>query len=253
MNSSLPKLPRIARKKVSLLSCIVCWIAIVPICLAPCETKAQVVDYFTAQITAELRALDPVAADLFQEARAVRDRGEFAQAETLFRQVLARQPLFYHAKTRLSEVLVYQKRYTEAILMARQALEDADTPATRSTLLLTLTRDPAILQQHREEAVAQANALLQSPGLDPGVAESVCVAAERMQELSLLQRGTAYLQRHSPNAESTLYFSWAVALAEHDWEAAEAAIERAREMGVRRSMVNQMRMSTDKAGLSKSR
>jgi hypothetical protein len=71
-----------------------------------CTARSQTVDDFTAQITAELKARDVIAGNLFQEANEARDRDDWlSRRATLSESLGAPSRTSFMRQRRLSHVL----------------------------------------------------------------------------------------------------------------------------------------------------
>jgi Zn-dependent protease with chaperone function len=218
----------------------------------PPPAGSESVSEFTIRVTAELRAKNPEAADLFTQANEARDREELAEAERLYREVLDREPAFFHATRRLSGVVLAQGRRDEALALAREALAAEATPENQSAVIAALlglgtgeaTQHTA---EERREALKHATALLKLPELDPTLALTACAAAMANKDLGLLRRCVGRLQEAAPDEASTHYFAWFVAMQEGDFDEAETTLDRARELGLPEEVYARMKEATDEA------
>src|SRR5262245_57313305 len=81
--------------------------------------RAAPVEEFDRKITADLRAQDPAAADLFGQANEARAREDHVLAARLYGEVFARAPKFTHAERRQCGELVALGRYGEGVALCR--------------------------------------------------------------------------------------------------------------------------------------
>jgi Zn-dependent protease with chaperone function len=221
-------------------------LCVIPLVLGD-EAPAQDLpdDDFTTRITEKLRAEDPEAADRFLSANAAVYREDLVEAEHLYREVLDRQPDFFHAARRLAYVLLWQDKDVEAVHFARQALAASNAPRNRRALIETLLANPSA--EATSEARQLALTLIETRNLEPETIASVCLAAAHADDLELLQRGSLYLRSTAPEHVLTHYWWWVTAMSTGDWEAANVAVERAHELGLNEEIYRQMRADTDAA------
>jgi Zn-dependent protease with chaperone function len=211
---------------------------------------AETVEKYTDRITGELRAKNPGAADLFARANRARDQEEWTEAERLYREVRRREPTFVHATRRLCGVVLNQGRRGEALGLCREALAAADIPENHEQLLLALLGidgkvrpTPAELR----EARAHANLLLKVADPNGPLLYPACQAAIALQDLVLLRSCVGRAQWAAPEEAATHYFAWIVAMSDRDLAAADAALERARRLGLPEEQYALMKAATDKA------
>ena len=83
---------------------------------------AESIQEYDARVTNELRAKDPVAAEIWTRANAARDAGKAEESIALYRDVIARVPSFDHALRRMAYQENMLGRHADAITHARAAL-----------------------------------------------------------------------------------------------------------------------------------
>lgn len=196
---------------------------------------SEPVNEFTRRVTAELRSVNPEAAELFTLANQARDREEWAQAEQSYRAVLRLEPEFFHATRRLCYVVLAQDRRAEALPLCREALKAEATPENRAALIHALVEveDGAELTADEQREVrTQGTALLRVQDLDPQLAMAACPAATASAGLDLLRRCVGRLEVALPDEVATHYYGWVLAMWDGDFAAAEASLDRARHLGL---------------------
>ena len=227
-------------------------IAIALACLAV-ATPLQAVETpaeFTERISRELRAKNPAAADSFEEANRARDAERWVQAEGHYKEVLKLERGYVHAMRRLCSVVLAQGRRSEALMLCRQALQQASTPENRAALIGALLPEGpkrVATADERQEAKSQAILLLAERELDPALLFPACQAAAMTEDLVLLRSCASRLETAAPDEAPTHYFSWIVAMSDGDIDKAAAALERGRELGLPPQMYASMKTATDEA------
>jgi Zn-dependent protease with chaperone function len=198
---------------------------------AAVETPAQ----FTERISSELRAKNPAAAESFDKANRARDAEQWAEAERHYKEVLRLELGYVHATRRLCSVVLQQGRRSEAQGLCRQAFASEKTPENRAALIGTLLpggpKGEATAAE-KQEAKSQAVVLIAGPELDPVLLYPACQAAVAAEDLVLLRSCGSRLASAAPREAPTHYFAWIVAMADGDFDAASAALERARQYGL---------------------
>lgn len=189
-------------------------------------------DEFTERITAELRATDPAAADLFEQANDARDVGDLVGAEKLYRRVLEREPSFFHAERRLASVVLGQGRRDEALALLHEVLATAETPENRAMLVRALTTTETMTDAERDEALAHARVLVQNPELDPLLISAACEAAVKGDDPEILAAGVAILRERAPQTVAAHLYAWPLAMRAGDLEAARRELEQAHALGL---------------------
>jgi hypothetical protein len=199
--------------------------------LAAQETR----DEFTERVTADLRARNPEAADLFVRANEARDRADLVNAEVLFRQVLELAPEFDHAVRRLCGIVLQRGHRNEALVLCRQAMELAETRENRGALidaLLTGYGGEPPPAADLQEALLHARTLLGDPEAGLYDLISTCMAADANDELDVLRQCSQRLESVAPHEGATHYYAWLVAMSDGDFSAAEQRLELARADGM---------------------
>lgn len=205
------------------------------------------VDEFTASITAELEEANPQAAGQFVQANESRDRGEFREAEALYRKTLILEPNFHHAKRRLSGVVLMQGRRIEALALTREVLEEVDSPENRAARISALAWGDSPTKQELNEAVALAEQLIARSDLDYPLIIPVCEAALADENQALLFSCVTRLKQVAPNEMGTHIWGWVDALARGDLELAKEELELARETGLEEEVYADLSATTGSA------
>lgn len=212
---------------------------------------SQQPDEFTLRITEELRAQDSEAAELFVQANAARERNDQAGAERLYRAVLERAPDFVHARRRLGGALLAQERRSEALRLARECCQAADSAENRSSLIVTLitatekeTPTPTELSQARD----LARVLLADKQVDPELLFSAAQAAIAADDLHFLEDCVTRLRGSRLQDDArTHYFTWTVAMSLGDHARATTALEAAHRQGLPDQTYAELRAQTEAA------
>jgi len=211
---------------------------------------AETVERYTDRIVGELKAKNPAAAEMFARANAARDRQEWAEAERLYREVRRLEPDFVHATRRLCGVVLNQGRRTEALGLCRQALTAADIPENHEQMpwaLLGTDGNTHPTSEELREARAHATLLLGVPDPNGALLDPACAAAIALKDLELLRRCVGRLEKVAPDEVPTHCFAWVVAMSDRDLDAAHAALERARRLGLSDEQYKSMKAATDEA------
>jgi Zn-dependent protease with chaperone function len=217
------------------------------------ETSAlasENVSEFTLRVTAELRAQNREAAELFSRANDARDREAYAEAEGLYREVLERQPSFFHATRRLCYVILAQGRRDEALPLCRQALQTQQTAENRAGLisaLLDTAEGTEPTDQERAEARRQAQALLENDELDVSLLVAACRGAVAGENLEMLRSCVDRLEVRGPDEIATHYFAWFVAMSDGEFGAAQSSLDRAHALGLPDEAYAEMTTATSDA------
>ena len=205
-------------------------------------------DEYTRRITAELTAVNPEAGAIFEKANAAREKPDFVEAERLYRDVLNRQPEWYHAKRRLADVILQQGRRDEALQMVRLLMTVAPVPENRAALIRTLlardTKHAAPSAAELGEAISHSRLLAADETADSGLMVFAGMAAELDGDETLLRQVIARLDRSRTEMGVRHYFAWVLALRRGDFEAAEASINAAAGAGLSPENIAGMRTFT---------
>jgi Zn-dependent protease with chaperone function len=209
---------------------------------------AETVQEYTARITRELEAKKPAAADLFTRANRAREAKQWAEAERLYREVLGLEPTYVHATRRLCGVVLNQGRRQEALELCRQALAAADIPENHEQLLSALlgTDQAKPTSNDLEEARRHATRLLEVPDPSDALLYPACRASVTLKDLALLRRCVDRLRSAAPSQVGTHYFAWIVAMGDRDFAAADAALDKARQLGLPEQVYASLKAETNK-------
>jgi Zn-dependent protease with chaperone function len=199
-------------------------------CLFGAESFAD----FDARIERELRAQDPVAADIWAKANAARAEQKSKEAAALYAQVYARVPSFVHALRRQGTEELSAGDRSTALVHLRQALAQSNSGENMAALALGLieTGDTAPLDAEAREAKRLAQ---MAAALDPTDVFELSVlarVAERTEDLDLLRQASVKLTAFAPNELLTHMTRMSVAANDGDWDEAYAALDRARGAGL---------------------
>ncbi len=178
-------------------------------------------------ILEELRAIAPAAVGEFQSATEALDAGDQAAAATGYRAVLELAPDFAPALRRRSYVVSDNE---ESLQLARRAYQIDAHGYNLSAVVQALLRfeDRGKLS----EANQLAERLLQELPDETNSLVVIAGAAGKNENLELFRKAVAGLRRVAPEEMITHYYSALEAVADEDWNEAEAEIAKARELGL---------------------
>ena len=182
------------------------------------------------------RITDKATVDQFVAATEAYDNGRFDQAEALYSEVLKKAPDFEAALRRLGYTYVELGKRAEGLALTARAVEkNRSVPNLigRATSLVT-SRSPDFKPSKAEisEALALGREAWQKSNYTDQDSGLVIAQTLRMSEqYEEFQKFAPNLRERLPNSAGAAYFN-AVALAENnDLDAAEAEIERSRQLG----------------------
>jgi Zn-dependent protease with chaperone function/uncharacterized membrane protein len=216
----------------------------------PLPAGAETLAEFTTRVELELQGKNPAAAKAFHEANLAREKSQWADAERLYRQVLALEPGYVHATRRLCHVVYEQGRRKEALPLCRQALAKEASPENRSQfldVLLDRRNDHEPTAAELQEARTHASALLALPHPDWVVLPAACDTAIARQDANMLRRCVDRLESVAPTEVATHFYKWILALSEGDYSAAERALDRAHSLGLPDKAYASLMAETEKA------
>lgn len=159
---------------------------------------------FDRQIGAELRARDPASAAVFDEANALRAKGDHAGAEARYRKVFEAAPWFVHARRRQGFELLMMFRRDEALAIAREVSRTSAAPEDRAFLAVVLSAKERLSRDERNEANELARAVGREAREDAPIQNSVAQVALRTGDLALLSAAVANLKVLAPRDYLTL-------------------------------------------------
>ncbi len=203
--------------------------------LGPASAVAQGRDQAAeVQITRRLAAKSPQAVAVWERATAALDGKRTREAEAGYRKVLELAPDFPDALRRLSYVTADSD---QRVRLARRAYKLDDRPANLMGLTEALARrippeGNPMGSTDGDESRELAKLLIKKTPEDPGAHALAAHVALVMNDRELLGRTLGPLKRLAPKAPQTHYFAAIAAAMDEEWEAAEAAIKRAREFGL---------------------
>jgi Zn-dependent protease with chaperone function len=211
---------------------------------AASSPRPRSTEEFDARITAELEASSPEAIALWSQANAARDADDHAKAAALYRQVLAFAPDFVHAKRRLAGVELSLGNRKKAITLAREALAADASPENMVALASALSResgkDKPTPAQKKEALALAAKAATQAPDDFYAQATLAQVSLDNEDEANF-KKAADRLLKIAPEQVTTHHIASLRAAMEGDWEAAEASLDRAHELGLPDETYEKMR------------
>jgi Zn-dependent protease with chaperone function len=211
---------------------------------ASTATAVETRQEFDKRITAELRARDPMAADLFVRADAAVAAGDQETAVALYRQVRARQPDFTHATRRLAGVLLQTGRDVEALELFRDAVATdpsrLNLAALASALVAPRGGKPPTADD-KGKAVSICEGLTTGPQNEPVVLQQCAWVGIAGDSLPLTVAAAATLERIVPDEMSTTYFAAISHAVQGQFIRAELDLRRARDRGLAEAEYQRLR------------
>jgi len=173
------------------------------------EQKSPPDEAFDRKIEAELRALDPKAADLFIEAKTASERGDLDGAAERLERVRASAPSFVHATRRLCGVEARRGHRDRAIALCREAVTEDRSALNLAALAFALTASKgAIPDADAQEALKLSQkASLEEDPVSAYTQLVLCQSALAARDSAALLTCADRLQWVAPNAMGTHYFS----------------------------------------------
>lgn len=190
---------------------------------------------YDARLDEDLRARDPIAADLFRKGNELRNAHNDAEAAEQYRQVLERVPEFNAAIRRMGMALAASGRKAEGVAAVRKAFSEENSPENESALAIALIAPNAgapLTPAELDEAKNRSRSALRRKPNDFSVASTVCQVAIANEDLGLLVEGVDRLDAIAPNELATHYFNFVRYVSIEDLTRAKTALERARAAGL---------------------
>ena len=216
-------------------------------CVAAAATAAAETDAeFDRRITAELRAQDAAAADLFERANAARDRGDRTAAIALYEQVRAKRPAFTHATRRLCREMLYEGRVTDGKALCREAAAtdpSALNQAAFAQSLVWATGAMAPPEADRQLAAKICASLITQASTDVEVQSACTSVAFATNSMATAIAGATTLERLAPEDPAALYFAAIAHAVQGEFLRADLDLWRARQRGLPESDYSRMRRS----------
>jgi Zn-dependent protease with chaperone function len=160
---------------------------------------------FDAQITEELRQMNPNAVPLFVQANRERDQNRHQAAVDHYAQVVTLAPRFDHAMRREAYQLQILSKRNEAIPLQRRALELNKSPENMMGLAMLLMQTAAPSDAEKREALALTNQVLGSATRDVAVLIEVTMVAMMNNEADLVQAAATRLMAAAPERFESHY------------------------------------------------
>jgi Zn-dependent protease with chaperone function len=190
---------------------------------------------FEKEITSELAAKNPEAADLFYRANRARESGDHKTASELYGRVRKMVPSFVHAIRRQGYEEQGLGNRERAISLCREAVAMVESPENLSALALALvlpSNDPAYSAAANEEALQLA---IRATNLAPDDVHShttLCRVALIKNDLVKLKESCSRLAVIAPNEVATHYYGAIAAVIEGRFDEALEKLKKARELGM---------------------
>ncbi len=202
---------------------------------ASIPSSAETREASDRRAAAELRARDPVAADLFVKANAARDRGDHAAAIALYRQVRAAQPGFTDATRRLTAELFQTGGETEALELCYEAVDLDPSPLNLAALAVGLVaprggRPPT--DDDKKKAVTICQGLTPHWRDEAEVQRQCATVGLASGTPALTVAAAATLERIAPSEGATAYFAALAHAFQGEFMRAELDLRRARDRGL---------------------
>lgn len=188
------------------------------------------------------RGLDPELTKVFHDATAALDAQRFDEAEAGFDKILARVPEHPATLRRASYVRAHEKKFDEAIALARKALAaqpGSDGEAGLASVLMN-KGDEESLNEAQTHAVRAIDA---AP--DEFAAQVAATLALKMKDVTLLQRAADILERVAPEDYQTHYLAAISHLTREEYLEADDSLTRAVARGLDPKVAAEMREKAD--------
>jgi Zn-dependent protease with chaperone function len=191
-------------------------------------------DEFDRRIESELRAKDPAAVDLWNQANAAREADRHKEAIALYAQVYARVPSFVHALRRQAFEESETGDRASALTHMRAAVAQARTGENLAGLATTLIDDrgTSVSDADAHEAKALAEEAVALEPKDPFELSTLAHVAIQTEDMDTLLQATEKLELYAPDDFPTHFFRMNVAAREGNWDSAFAALDRAHAAGL---------------------
>lgn len=197
------------------------------VCLSA-ETLAE----FDQKAEQQLRALDPGAVGLWKQANAARDAEKHADAVRLYSELYARVPKFTHALRRMAHEELELGDSDSAMRHFRMAVDADPTAENLAGLASGLLQKKDAKPDDYSQAVTLA---IEAEKLQPDdlfVLQTLAQAAVMTEDLPLIDRVTAKLEKLAPNESGTHYLRFVSLASAGDFGAARTSLDRARDLGL---------------------
>jgi Zn-dependent protease with chaperone function len=204
---------------------------------------AEEPDKFEQSITEELRAANPAAVGLFEQANEARQREDHATAARLYGEVFAQVPSFIHAERRQCMELATLGKKSEGIALCRHTIKVDPSAANLTGLAYALLSNQPSESLSTRDATEASELLSRAEKLEPdseNVAFAQCRLALQLKNLSYLESCSKRLERLAPRHPSTFYTSWVVAMSHERWSQAADIVARGRAANLPPKMLEEM-------------
>lgn len=187
------------------------------------------------EIETDLNQIHPELLASFREARIAFDKGDYAQAEQLLRDITVKAPDYDVALRRLGYCLVHDGKRVEGLVLCDRAVTLNRSADNLNTLAYCLVNDRSRDQDRAD--YERALQLLQECRTKPHgqdldtlvLTAQVAIGLNRIGELHL---ANVVLARKYPQEMATHYFGAIEAAVEEHWLRAEAEMKRAERLGL---------------------
>ncbi len=204
------------------------------------------------KIWRELQPTAPKAVETFKAATVALDKDQYEEAAKLYNEVLKQAPNFEPALRRGGHALVSSGKREEGLAMVKQAVGLNPSSENLFSYALALTdpgvtnRQPAQSELDKAFTLSQ-EAMQKSPEVDPDYVTAVAqfaLATNHMQEFS---DASKLLSQKFPNLPQTHYFNGIRLANEGNFDAAEAEIKQAGNLGLPPDMTQEMLVAIEQA------
>jgi Zn-dependent protease with chaperone function len=184
---------------------------------------------FDARVSDELRAMDPEAWKLFEDANSARHANDWPRAVELLRSVHERRPEFVHATRRLCTALVRTGKRDEALPLCREATTRERSPENLVALAEALSAAPPGNASPTPQEIAEARGI--ATGLlrdDPNnffAAMTVFQIAYSSGDLATAGWALERMEATHPEETATTFFRFLASAAKGDFASARASLE----------------------------
>lgn len=194
------------------------------------------------KIEEALASVAPGVVPAFRRATEAMDSGRHAEAEPLFREVLAAAPTFTPAIRRLGGLLIERGVEREGLDRLKQAVQLDRSPENLISLATGLAFRPggkmgSIEEMHSALELAKEAAASNPDREDESYVALVAQLAFGLNDNNSFRGAVTVLKSNHPGTMATHYFSAIAAVLDEQWEQAESEIREAERLGLPKDTV----------------
>ncbi len=196
---------------------------------------------FEQRVEEELRAINPDAVPALQEAEAAREAERYSLAIEGYDRVLELAPGFHHALRRNCASKSRIGEHDAAIALCEEALAAAKTPDNQVVLASVLLEQESVSDSDGLRAIALVSEAARAEPDSPQTQVIAATVALHQRDLTLLKQATTRLLGTAPDDAPTHMFHALSLAANGKMKKAEAALERARSLGLEEPIYQELK------------